>query len=195
MHPTGEADTRYWASSSGDIDALAPSSPAVHNLHRGPAADAVSPPASPAAVTPRPPAPVALAAQWEVQTDAGWAPWTPGVEFRGEVGEQITYTLGRFTYNASVLSPGCGVQVNASTGKQRALRCMAFQRVWEVETDQGWTVWKPGITFSGEPGEVVQYTLGRFQYTATFNSTTSGFQTNTATGKSRAIRIRKQRMV
>lgn len=128
---------------------------------------------------------------WEVETDSGWMPWAPGVAFSGVAGEQVTYTMGRFNYSANFSSESTGVQINNSTNKQRQLRASGPPPgTWEVETDSGWTAWRPDCNFRGVPGEVVEYTLGRFQYTATFQAGGIGVQTNKSTRKARNLRYR-----
>jgi len=63
---------------------------------------------------------------------------------------------------------------------------------WEVQTDSGWSRWDPQVPFRGEPGEVVTYTLGRFQYTASFQAGGVGIQMNNATRKERQLRFRRE---
>lgn len=128
---------------------------------------------------------------WEVETDSGWMPWAPGVAFSGVAGEQVTYTMGRFNYSANFSSDSTGVQINSSTNKQRQLRVTGPPPgTWEVETDSGWTAWTPDCNFRGVPGEVVEYTLGRFQYSAAFQAGGVGVQTNKSTRKARNLRYR-----
>lgn len=45
------------------------------------------------------------------------------------------------------------------------------------------------MPFLGEPGEVLDFTIGRQQYTATFDSLDSGMQENVSTARRRALRL------
>lgn len=59
---------------------------------------------------------------WEVQTDAGWVPWRPGVPFVAVPHSSITFTMNGFPMRASFLTSESGIQVNTQTGRQRPLR-------------------------------------------------------------------------
>jgi uncharacterized membrane protein len=59
---------------------------------------------------------------------------------------------------------------------------------WEIYTDQGWMPFAPGVLFGGFAGEEVHYKFGSIEYTAKFDSETSGVQTNLKTFKQRALR-------
>jgi len=137
--------------------------------------------------------PVPHPGDWEVQTDSGWAPWTPGVAFTAEAGSEVTFTVGRFTYTGSFVNATNGFQTNTATGKKRMLRpvSIGFEGTWEIQTDTGWAPWTPAdAPFTGMPGEVVEYQLGRFTYQARFEAGGSGSQTNTTTNKTRPLRFK-----
>jgi hypothetical protein len=140
-------------------------------------------------------------APWEVETDQGWLPWSPTVDFVGRPGERIQYRQNSFEYHAIFTSDSEGTQTNVATGKQRRVRRVQvikpweMRGVWEVETDQGWTEWSPGVPVRGMPGEEIGYTLGRFPYTATFSVGGVGIQKNTQTGKQRNLRFRPESTV
>jgi len=59
---------------------------------------------------------------WEVSVENDWTTWQPYVAFRGEVGEEIAYSLGHHRYTARITSANAGVQVNVATGTERPLR-------------------------------------------------------------------------
>eukprot|EP00931_Biecheleriopsis_adriatica_P092821 TRINITY_DN66599_c0_g1_i1.p1 TRINITY_DN66599_c0_g1~~TRINITY_DN66599_c0_g1_i1.p1 ORF type:complete len:490 (+),score=91.58 TRINITY_DN66599_c0_g1_i1:81-1550(+) len=59
---------------------------------------------------------------WEVETDCGWEPWTPGVPFEVAPGAEVTYSRDWFKYKATFLTPLRGIQVNLSTKRRRPLR-------------------------------------------------------------------------
>lgn len=66
-------------------------------------------------------APDAPGGGWEVETDAGWQPWAPGVPFRGNAGEAVAFRRGGHAYTATFDGAG-GVQRNLATSRRRRLR-------------------------------------------------------------------------
>lgn len=71
--------------------------------------------------------PPGLQSGWYVQTDSQWEPWRPGVAFRGQPGEAISYRLGNHSYSAFFHEGGTGVQVNSQTGRARPLHRVQYQ--------------------------------------------------------------------
>lgn len=61
--------------------------------------------------------------------------------------------------------------------------------LWEIDGDFGWKPWAPGVPFCGEAGETVEFTVGRQQYKASFDSAYAGVQINLLSGKRRALRL------
>jgi len=59
---------------------------------------------------------------WEVETDLGWNPFTPGVFFKGCAGEEIRYTHGEHQYRAVFTTDIAGTQTNLASGATRKLR-------------------------------------------------------------------------
>eukprot|EP00933_Yihiella_yeosuensis_P052079 TRINITY_DN5006_c0_g1_i2.p1 TRINITY_DN5006_c0_g1~~TRINITY_DN5006_c0_g1_i2.p1 ORF type:complete len:489 (-),score=132.90 TRINITY_DN5006_c0_g1_i2:219-1685(-) len=66
-------------------------------------------------------------AQWEVETDDGWKPFTPEKDFHGKPGEEIHFQHGSFSYRATFETLCNGFQENLKTGKRRKLRPQAFE--------------------------------------------------------------------
>lgn len=172
---------------------LLPGGAAPAASHEAPEATALDAALRTASEAPAPAPPQA----WEVETDDGWFPWTPGggVTFIGEAGETVEFTSRGFPYKAYFESNRFGVQTNLRTGKKRRLRNAAKEETdgtWEVQTDTGWADWVPGVPFNGSPGERINYTLGKFEYLAVFEVNGSGTQTNLRTQKQRRLRYKKR---
>jgi len=133
------------------------------------------------------------AKKWEVQADFGWEPWCPAAAFNGEVGEEVFFTRGSFSYKATFDSPTSGCQLNLGTGKERQLRYRGGRASvvsdWEVEVHNGlWHPFAPGVPFRGEPGEEVFFTSNSFSYKVVFHTPRNATQINLATRTQRQLR-------
>lgn len=59
---------------------------------------------------------------WEVNSNAAWERFSPGVPFEGRPGEKIYFYRGRCQFRAEFTHPNEGFQENLRTGKKRQLR-------------------------------------------------------------------------
>jgi len=131
---------------------------------------------------------------WEVETDQGWAAWTPGVPFVGAPDEKISFSNRGFPMEATFRSADGGVQINLKTNRQRELRRIGAKLgadqifIWELETDDGWVPWTPGVPFVGAPDETISFSNKGFSMEATFRSANIGVQVNLETKKERQLR-------
>lgn len=66
----------------------------------------------------------------------------------------------------------------------------ASDAIWQVSTDQGWQPWDPRVPFTGQPGEVIGYSLWshRQPYEARFYEGGVGVQLNVTSGIQRNLR-------
>jgi len=138
---------------------------------------------------------------WEILLDDGWAPWYPEClefsEARIE-GESVRFNFlhpdrqmdwyKRWEERFEAELHPCertGFQKNPKTGFQRQLRRIGS---WELQTDNGWEPWHPGVAFNGAAGERVEWSHRKYNYEARFESDVGGVQTNKSTGRTRPLR-------
>jgi len=131
---------------------------------------------------------------WEVDTDEGWAPWTPGVPFVGATNESVSFSNRGFPMEATFHSADGGMQLNLKTNRQRQLRRIGAELgtdqifIWEIESDDGFVPWTPGVPFVGAPDETMSFSSRGFSMEATFRSANVGVQVNMETKKERQLR-------